>query len=172
MQAAYPADAFYLRSSIVSWLVGRFVAVDTNTFLMTSLSARYGEQAVGQLLATLQPDSNAGILNTVAGTASLDQAGLDWRDFLTWRLALENELISRGDEANFLLLYDTREDAIRNIAYARYASGDTGTQRTVVTASPESGPDGTFHLRAIVDAGTGQEEVIFRLVNDRWLRAN
>ena len=170
MQPVYPADAYYLRSSIVSWLVGRFVAIDTNTFLISSLAQNYGEPAVGSLLSAMQPDSNAAIINSVTGAESLAQANLDWRDFLTWRLALESELIARREEAYFLTLYDTRDEATRDAAYARFNAGEAPAQRVVVSAQPETGPDGAFQLRAQVESG--EEAVIFRLVNDTWLRAN
>ena len=49
----------------------------------------------------MQPDSGASLINLVAGTDTLAQANLDWRDFLTWRLALEDELIARREEGRF-----------------------------------------------------------------------
>jgi hypothetical protein len=120
MQPVYPADAFYLRSTLVSWLVGRFVSINTNTFLIASLTQNYGDATVGTLLKTMQPDSGASLFNTVAGTTSLAQANLDWRDFLTWRLALEDELIQRRDEGNYLALFDTRDEGVRAAVYERF----------------------------------------------------
>ena len=35
---AYPADAYYLRQAIISWLVKRFAQVETNSFLISSLA--------------------------------------------------------------------------------------------------------------------------------------
>lgn len=174
LQPVYPADAFYLRSSIVSWLVGRFVSINTNTFLISSLSQNYGDPAVGALLNALEPEGDAGVLNRAAGTTSLAQANLDWRDFLTWRLALEDELIQRGDEADFLALYDTRDEAARALAYARYNSGPGGVSRVVVSVTPETAEDGSYQMRALAEVSdTGQqEEILFRLLNERWLRAS
>lgn len=172
LQPAYPADAYYLRSAIVSWLVGRFVGIDTNAFLIDSLARNYGDEAVGRLLQTMPPDASASVINLVTGTASLQAANLDWRDFLTWRLALEDELIARGDESSFLALYDTREGDVRAAAYNRFNAGEQAGQRTVTTITPETGPDGAFQLRATVETATGQTEALFRLVNGDWLRAN
>ncbi|MAS33181.1 MAG: hypothetical protein CL610_04185 [Anaerolineaceae bacterium] len=175
LQPTYPADAFYLRASAVSWLVGKFASVNTNTFLMSSLAQNYGDQAVGTLLSAMQPDSSIALLNNVTGAASLAQANVDWRDFLTWRLALEDELIQRGDESNFLALYATNDEAVRTQAYARYNAGPTGESKVVVAVTPETAPDGTPQLRAQIEAGNPPEqrdEVLFRLVNENWLRAN
>ncbi len=174
LQPVYPADAFYLRSSIISWLVGRFVAINTNTFLLSSLAQNYGDAAVGALLSALGPEADASALNTAAGTTSLAQANLDWRDFLTWRLALEDELIQRGDEAGFLALYDTRDEAVRTLAYQRYNSGPRGVSRVVASVTPETTLEGIYQLRALVqisDSGQ-QEEILFRLLNEHWLRAS
>jgi hypothetical protein len=172
MEPAYPADAYYLRSAVGSWLVGRFAQVDTNSFLVASLAQNYGVQAVGRLVQEMSPNANASILNRVTGAASLEQANLDWRDFLTWRLALENELIIRRDETNFLALYDTRDEAVRSAAYGRYNAGASGEQRIVVSAMPENAPGGSFILRAIVQAGERQEAALFRVVDGVWRRAN
>jgi hypothetical protein len=175
MQPEYPTDAFYLRSSIVSWLVGRLVSINTNTFLMSSLAQNYSDAAVGSLLKAMPPNASVSVFNSVIGTSTLAQANLDWRDFLTWRLALEDELIRRGDEGNYLALYDTRDEAARNLAYQRYNQGASGESRVVTSVTPETADDGTHQLRALVEIGnpaTGQEEVLFRLVNEGWLRAN
>lgn len=172
-QPEYPADAYYLRSAVVSWLVGRFAQIDTNSFLIASLAQNYGEASVGQLLQSLPPNGSTAVINTVTGTPSLDQASLDWRDFLTWRLVLENELIARQDEANFLRLYD---DASLNTAYERYAQGVSGVSRVVTSVMPENTSDGSTVVRAIVQVGGGetaqQEAVLFRLVDGVWRRLN
>ncbi len=172
-QPEYPADAYYLRSAVVSWLVGRFAQVDTNSFLIASMAQNYGDETVGRLLTSLPPNGSTAVINTVLGTPSLDQANLDWRDFFTWRLVLENELIARQDEANFLRLYD---DADLNVAYQRYAQGVSGVSRVVTSVMPENTTDGSTVLRAIVQVGgaeNGQQEaVLFRLVDGLWRRLN
>ena len=166
----YPADAYYLRQAIVSWLVKRFAEVETNSFLISSFAAQFGDPAVGRLLQALKPDSNVGVMSQVAGM-SLDAASLDWRDFLTWRLTVENELITRQDQTDFLELYDP---SLRDQAIARYNAGGSTDQRTVVSAVPEQN-NGTAQLRAVVQVGnpsTKQEEVVFRLIDGVWKRAS
>jgi hypothetical protein len=172
MQPVYPADAYYLRSSAVSWLVGRFARINTNTFLISSLAAAGGDTAVGRLLRTLPPEGSIRVLNDVLGTNSLADTPLDWRDFLTWRLALENELISRGDEAGYLSLYDTRDEAVRSLAYARYAAGPQAENPLVLQVTPQQDDSGAPLLATLVERGGQQETVLFRLVDERWLRAN
>jgi hypothetical protein len=170
----YPSDAYYLRQAVISWLVKRFAEIETNSFLISSLAERYGDAAVGRLLLAMQPESPVSVLSQVTGT-SLDAASLDWRDFLTWRLAVEDELILSRDEANFLALYDTVDPAVRDQAYARFSSADPGEPRTVTAVIPQQNASGVPELRAVVDVGspvTSQEEIIFRLADGVWKRAS
>lgn len=176
LQPVYPADVYYLRQAVISWLVGRFVQIDTNSFLMMSLAQNYGDESVGLLLQTMQPDSDARVLNQVMGTGSLEQGNLDWRDFLTWRLAVEDELIARSDESNFRALYDTRDEALRITAGERFSTAQSSEQKVVVAVVLETGADGSPQLRTVVNIGEDnaarQEEVVFRLVDGLWKRAN
>ncbi|MGB1287728.1 MAG: hypothetical protein ACPG7F_14410, partial [Aggregatilineales bacterium] len=100
------ADADYFRAATISWLVGRFAEVDKGAYLINSLAERYGENSIQALFTTLEPASDMGKLRDVTGIADLSQAGLDWRDFLTWRLNTEDELILRRDEVTWLRLID------------------------------------------------------------------
>ncbi len=170
LQPVYPADVYYLQSAIVSWLVGRFAAIDTNSFLIDSLAQNYGNALVGDLARLLQPDSQIDLLSALVGP--LDEADLDWRDYLTWRLSLEDELIIRSDEGNFLTLYATGDDFVQQLAYQRYNAGPSGLNRVVATVQAETPIEGPFQLRAITDVDGQQEAIVFRLVNGRWLRAN
>ena len=174
LQPTYPADVYYLRQAIVSWLVGEFVQVDTNAFIIQSLARNYGPAAVGRLLQAMPPDGDARVLNAATGASSLDQIELDWRDLLTWRLVTEAELIQRRDEAGFLALYDTRDAAIRDLAYRRFSAPPEITQPVVVSALREPGSDGTPQLRAVVQTrdGTPVGDVLFRLADGVWRRAN
>lgn len=170
VQPTFPTDAYYLRSAIGSWLVGRFTQINTNSFLIDSLAQTYGEHTIGQLVRVLQPDSNADVINKVTATASLDQTNLDWRDFFTWRLSLENEFINRRDEASLIALYDP---AARDFAYQRLNAAVE--QRVVVSAVPETSPEGIFQIRATLQIGDDparQEDALFRLVDGTWRRAN
>lgn len=174
MQPSYPADVYYLRQAVISWLVGRFAQIDTNSFLMMSLAQNYGDESVGRLLQVMQPSSDVGVLNQVMGTSSLEQGNLDWRDFLTWRLVVEDELVARRDESNFLALYDTRDEAVRYTAYERFNAALTAERKVVVAVLLETGADGSPQLRTVVHVGESlrQEEVLFRLVDGVWKRAN
>lgn len=172
LQPVFPADAYYLKSAVGSWLVGRFTQINTNSFLVDSLVNNYGEQTVGQLVRVLEPNATAAVINKITATASLDQANLDWRDFLTWRLSLETEFINRQDETNLIALYDP---SARDFAYQRLSTGTTGEQWVVVSAMPETSPEGIFQIRATTQVGsdaTRQEAVLFRLVDGTWRRAN
>lgn len=175
----YPHDAYYLHQAIISWLVKRFAEVETNSFLISSLAEHYGDAAVGRLRSVLQLDSNISIIGQITGT-SLDAASLDWRDFLTWRLSLEDELITQREEAAFLNLYDTGDATVRDQAYVRFSSGDPGEPRTVTSVMAQQGSTGIPELRAVVDVGDPQtsnstptqEEILFRLINGDWKRAS
>ena len=58
------------------------------------------------------------------------------------------------------------------MAYNRFNTGQQAGRRTVVSTVLENGADGASQLRATVDSDAGQLEVLFRLVNGDWLRAN
>ena len=176
-QPVYPADAVYLRQAAIDWLADRFIGQQTDAFLIQSLSEQYGEAAIGQLISTLGPTDDVLILAPVTGAATLDQTGLDWRDFLTWRLNVERELIARRDEPAFMALYDAGDDNTRTLAEARYDSVPAPDPLLVVAVTPETDANGVPHLRARVQYGSAgaavrEEEVIFRLVNGTWKRAN
>ncbi len=172
IQPAYPADAYYLRSAIVSWLVGRFVHIDTNSFLIDSLARNYGEQTVGWLVQSLQPSSDVSLFTSVAGVSSLEQANLDWRDLLTWRLTTEDELISRRDLDNLLRLYDTTDALVLSTAHMRFDANLPGEQKVVTLVLPGLDTSGRPQLSATVQIGQRQEEVLFRLVDGVWKRAS
>ncbi|MBL8156095.1 MAG: hypothetical protein JNM70_18090 [Anaerolineae bacterium] len=173
LQPVYPADAYYLRQAIISWLVGQMVQRSTNTFVLDSLAANFGNSAVGSLATILQPTSSVAVLSQISGLP-LDQMRLDWRDFLTWRLVAEFDRIQRRDEAGFLGLYDTRDETARTLAYQRFNAPVVGDQPTVVSVQQETGPDGLPLLRAVVETanslGTNQSEALFRLVDQTWKR--
>jgi hypothetical protein len=176
LKPTYPADVYYLRQAVVSWLVGQFVQFDTNAFIISSLAKNYGAPAVGRLLQALRPDSDVSVFNTVTGVSALNQTNLDWRDFLTWRLVTERELIKRRDENNFLLLYDTRDDGVRNLAAQRFSELQTDSQPVVVSSRVETRVDGVPIIRALAQTGSKdspvQQELIFRLSDGIWRRAN
>lgn len=175
LQPVYPADAVYLRQAVIQWLVGQMVQVNSNSYLIDSLTTNYGVQAVGQLLAAFRPDSTIGLLAQVT-QKSLEQTGLDWRDYLTWRLGVEDDLLQKRDEANFLALYDTRDSAVRDLAYSRFNTVENAIKKTVTSVRMEVGSDASVSLRTVVEIGEGtvvqQSEVIFRLADGVWKRVN
>jgi hypothetical protein len=172
----YPSDAYYLRQSILNWLTGRYAGVQSSAYLIDSLSAAYGEGAVGRVLAGMQNpvSSGAALIAQAAGVASADQARVDWRDLLTWRLRLEGELITRRDEGNFTLLYDLGDPTAAGLAAQRFNAVPDGLERTVLASELRPEADGRVTLLAQVEVDTGgaprPEEARFRLVNGDWKR--
>jgi hypothetical protein len=175
LQPEYPADAYYLKSAVVSWLVGQFVQMDTGAYLIESLARNYGTEKIGQLLAVLQPTADMSALSVVVNTPDLAQANLDWRDFLTWRLKTEDDLIARRDEANWLRLVATHTDAARSMAYARFNATLTSEEKIVGSVNAGVNSDGLPQLEARVRVGVNnlfrEEVILFVLINNVWLRA-
>lgn len=169
---AYPQDAYYLRPAVVSWLTGKFAQVNTNAHLIDSLAVNYGTAKVGELLVTLREDPTTGAFMRVTGVDALNVANLDWRDFLTWRLALEGELRDRADRAAFVNLYTPEAQAL---AAQRFDSAPN-TAGTPLVTHIEKGEalDGVPQLTALVRYGDEalEERVLFRLVDQTWKRAN
>jgi hypothetical protein len=173
----YPTDAYYLRPSVVSWLVGRFVSLNTNALLMTSLAQNYGEERVGRLVQALRPDSSMAVFADVTGVANLGEANLDWRDFLTWRLTLENELYSTTDEAAYVALYTPQAEGLARERYAAFAPDVTLPRPIVTLAAVGVGSEGTPEIDATVEytdeaGNTTEGRVLFRLIDNVWKRAN
>jgi len=171
------ADARYLRQALISFMVERFTGIETNAFSIETLAGTYGDQAVTTLLATLTADSSAQALAAAAGVTSIEQLNIDWRDYLTWRLALEQEVIAARDEANYLALYDTADAGVRDLALARYGIGTSGEIWVITEASQETDASGSIILRASasVRAANGAERVesvLFRLADGVWRRAS
>lgn len=172
MQPVYPADAYYLRQAVESWLIGSLVEMNTNAHVITSLTARTDPTVIGTLIRTMQPTSSVSVLAQAARAPSLDSLNLDWRDFFTWRLALETELINARDESSFLMLYDTRDEQVRNLAYARYSQATSPGQRLVTAIVQDVDSAGGSVLRATVQSSDSIEDVVFRLVDGTWKRAS
>lgn len=175
--AAYPHDAYYLRSATVTWLVGQFMQVQTDTSLITSLVQNYGEDTLAQLLRSLQPTSTIGLVTTVIDVPTLADANLNWTDFIEYRLRTEAELIRAGDQAAWERLYHFRDDSVRSTAMTRFTTANPPQSYDVQGIAQATYPDGSPQLQArvrVTDAsGQATEQVIvFDLVNGNWLRAN
>lgn len=169
----YPQDAYYLRPSVVSWLTGLFAQVNTNAHLIASLATNYGSAKVGELLAALRTDATTQAFITVTGAPTLDAANLDWRDFLTWRLALEAELRQRGDLASFKALYTAEADGLATDRF-NAAPPEDAPQPLVTHVEKGVALDGVPQLTALVRTreDAPEERVLFRLVGTAWKRAN
>jgi hypothetical protein len=169
-------DAAFLRQTVIAWLTDRFLQRETFAFTINSFVAAYGEDVLGRLVRAMQPASDIRVLAEVAGVASLDALNLDWRDYLTWRLTLENMLIALRDETTFLTLYDTRDANVVAAAQQRFNNAAPTENRVVVSVVGSVGTDGLPQLTATVQIGAaenGQQElVLFRLVEGLWRRAS
>lgn len=174
--AEYPHDAFYIRSAVVSWLVGQFVQVNTNTHLVQSIADNYGTQAVGRLLTELPANANMDALAGILGVNDLAAANIDWRDLLSWRLITEDELISHGDEANWAALHDFTDPDVMARSYERYNANLPPQNYMVTELQPQTSETGAPEVLAIVYVGEDnvfqEQRILFRLVNNIWLRAS
>ena len=105
-----------------------------------------------------------------------ESADLDWRDFVEWRLALEQSLIRGGRENEWLKLYDTSLESARLAAYDRFNAGGQEQIYRVIDLLLWSNPAGAPQLRATVqvsgNGGVVDEIVLFNLVNGVWKRAS
>jgi len=169
----YPQDAYYLRPAVVRWLTGLFAQVEMNAHLIASLATNYGNLKVGELLNGLRADPTTQALLTVTGAPTLDAANLDWRDLLTWRLALENELRQRGDLVSFKALYTTEAEPLATDRFNTVPAADA-PQALVTHVEKEVALDGVPQLIAWVRVreDAPEERVLFRLVGSTWKRAN
>lgn len=177
----YPRDAYYLRPAITSWLIGRFAQVNTNSLLITSLAENYGTQKIGELLLALTPEAQAEVLAGVTGVARLDEANLDWRDFLAWRLRVEGELYARAsgsrdaDQAEYLALYDP---LFQETGLNRYrAATPPLSDADIILIERSTAPDNVPQLVAVArfrlpEGGIREQYIVFRLSGGTWRRAS
>lgn len=176
VQPVYPADAVFLRQAALDWLTAHFTGAQMNSYLVDSLVKGYGQDAVGRLLRSLQPTSDISVVSQVTALPSLAQANLDWRDFLSWRLNTENDLIVKRDQTTFALLYDLNDDGARIVATRLYTAGVNPGPQSATAVVAESGPNGEAQLRARVQTGSGdgaqQSEATWRLVDNIWKRVS
>lgn len=171
------SDTDFLRQAVIMWMVGQFTQINTESFLIASLANQYSITAVGQLLNNLQADSRLSILGDITGTPSLDQMPLDWRDFLTWRLNVENERILAGDYNGLLTLYAPNSPDIEALVRARFDQVVTLADPVVVLVQGIGATEnGAPRLLATVQTGaegtTSQQEIIFSLIDGTWKRVN
>jgi hypothetical protein len=156
-------DAAFFVEAARSWFLGQWLQVDTQSHLMTSIAAQYGQGKIGQLLSGLRSNSDLTFLGTVLGV-DLATANLDWRDFLNWRLALEAEAVQNGDQVTYLRLYDP---ALQQTAIDRYNAYVPATTVGMVTA--QTSPNGTAQLVATTEDG---QQIIFNWGAQGWVRGS
>ena len=174
---AVGTDGYFLQwQAVVPWLTGRFIQVNTESHLIDSLASNYGEETVGRLLRQLQPESWISMLTEVTGVP-LDEATLDWRDFFTWRLLREQELIAQGNTDAVAQLYDTSDDAAVQQAFRRAAQAPINEEIEVIVVQRTSpSADGRAQLLATAHIGTGasavEQQILFRLQTNVWKRAD
>ena len=90
LTVSYPHDVFKLHESVKLYLVERFARVDTGAALIKSLVEQYGIEKIRQLVSLFTPTADMSIIRQVIPVPIL-QAGLDWRDFIAWRLETESQ---------------------------------------------------------------------------------
>lgn len=167
------SDASFLRGALLQWLVGEWVQVGSQSYLLASVAQLYDAPAIQVLFGTLQPNDGLERLAQALNTSNLAEVPLDWRDFLTWRLRTENALIAQRDESNWVRFVDTRQDEARISAYNRYNANQPNLLQEVVSVTRQTTPDGVAQLRAVVqDSVNAPLEIRFNWVNGTWLRAD
>lgn len=175
LEAAYPHDAYFLQRRTIAWLSEVFTRFDRGALLIRSIADNYGDDKIARLLRQLSAASDLSVLQAAIGQA-IESAELDWRDFIEWRLTLEDELIRAGRQNEWLRLWDTIDEGARLTAYERYSRGAAAREYRVIDQLIWSKPDGSPQLRATVQvSGAGdvtEEFILFNLVNGVWKRAS
>ncbi|MEO1440611.1 MAG: hypothetical protein AAFV33_09410 [Chloroflexota bacterium] len=172
LQPSPITEADYLKQAAEAWLVGEFTSFDTGSYLFRSFAARYGEAAPGSVIGALDVNASLQTLANVAGVASPAQLEVDWRDYLLWRLELEDELRKQGNEGTFVSQYDTRDPQITTLAFNRFQQPITDMTYEVASVQLDSGVDGLPLLRALVRTSETEQTVGYRLVDGTWKRIN
>lgn len=177
MTPAEYTDAAFLREALISWLVGRFMLIDTGSHVMTSLATQYEERLIGQVAERLRADVQIRLLAETAGTASLDEMAIDWRDYFGWKLSVEQSLSLIRDQAAFLALYDVSDPDVLTTAYNRFDQNlpaDRLEVGLVQSTAPSIQGLPQRMVTVLVGAPDAQQQidVLFRLVDQQWLRAN
>ena len=100
----------------------------------------------------------------------------DWRDFFTWRLRLENDLIAQQDVMTVLSLYDSRDGDILSAAYARLEQSPLSSIEATVVRLHNPSAEGLPQMAVTARLGEGEDsaemQILFRLVENQWLRAS
>lgn len=157
-------DSQYVKESVERWLVGRWLQVDNGAYLVESIVQTYGPTSVGRILAELRPNSAISLVGR-ALQIDLGAEPLDWRDFLSWRLAVEERAAQRGDLQTLARLYEPTPEGQQRAAARLMASGGS---TVVVSVTREVSSEGRPQLFAVTADG---QTAIFRLWDGIWMRA-
>ena len=173
--AAYPHDAYFLRAAAIDWLSSWLTRTELSKTLMRSVVEQYGTDTVAQLLSSLSATESMAILQRVIPDP-FAQAGLDWHDFIEWRLGIEADLIAARAENEWLQLYDTSRESARFVAYQRFNQNAPAQLQRVVDQLVWTNDQGSPQLRVTVKVGEErkleEEIILFNLVNDVWKRSS
>lgn len=174
LAATDPHDALFLWQSAIAWLSEVFTRLDSGAALMRSLADHHGDDKIAQLLRQMTPTSDISAVQAVINQP-FARANLDWRDFVEWRLTLEDQLIGARRENEWLSLTDTSVESARLAAYERFNKGAREQPYQVIDHLVWSGPDGLPQLRAtarVSGDGGADEIILFNLVNGVWKRGS
>ncbi|MCY3782127.1 MAG: hypothetical protein OXG78_17570 [Chloroflexi bacterium] len=173
--AIYPNDAVFLLDSAVNWLSEWLVGVDPGAGLIQSLAQNYGVESVARLLSILSSTDDMSIVREVLPVA-IEEADLDWRGFIEWRLQTEAELIAARAEDAWLPLYDTSNETVRMVAYQRFNQNLPSQRFMVVDQVIWTTEEGDPQLKVTAESdygdSTGVEVLLFNLVDQVWKRAS
>jgi len=170
----FPADAVFVRAAARSWLVSRMIDVPTTSYFIDTIARQYGDASIGTLLRGLPLTADLDAVPPLLGMSDLAVLNADWRDYLTWRLAGERIAIQNRDAVLLARYYDTGSPAVSVVAQARLQAGPPPEQ-IVVSMRQSIAEDGVPQVRTLVhEVGNpaAQTEVLFRLVDGLWRRAN
>lgn len=157
-------DAQFVKESVERWLVGRWLQIDNGAYLVESIVQTYGPTSISRMLAEMRPNSAISLIGR-ALQIDLGTAPLDWRDFLSWRLAVEEQAAQRGDLQTLARLYEPTPEGQQRAANRLLASGGS---TVVVSVTRETSPEGRPQLFAVTADG---QAVVFRLWEGIWVRA-
>lgn len=175
LRVTYPHDVVYLRQSVIRFLADQFRGVYSGTTLLHSLVDAYGADALAKLVSLFAADSNMSILRQ-ALAESTEDAQIDWRDFVKWRLNVEAELLVQRDQRGWLSMYDTANESVQGLLYERFHDSQPSRVLDVVDQliwqSPNSSPQLRATARVEVDTSVEQQVILFNLIDDVWKRAS
>lgn len=171
-QRMLSVDALYVHQATIQWLIGKFVLVDTQAYLIESLAQNYGLKAVGDWVRQVSSMDDISSITAITNQP-IEQSNLDWRDFFMWRLNQESMLSERALLGEYLMLYD-RQENIQQEARLRFERKNHTKDLSVTSIGLTSPTDnGETQVLATVITPEGETfQVLFRAVNNVWLRAN